>query len=87
MRQLLQGKLSPEDLDALCDLIFPDDNTAPMPAQDRRGRRQARDAMPSRAEILRRVAASGEVRAARVMKQHADLIKRFPGLKNARVGG
>jgi hypothetical protein len=85
VRQLLEGKLSPEDLEALCALIFPDD-TAPAPAQDRK--RQARDqrlTMPSRAEIMRRIAAAGEVRAARALKSHEALISRFPALKNARV--
>jgi hypothetical protein len=89
VRQLLEGKLSPEDLDALCDLIFPDDSAAPMPAADRK-RRMGRDqrlVMPSKAEILRRVAASGEIRAARAEKQYSDLCRRFPALKHARVGG
>jgi hypothetical protein len=88
VRMLLEGKLDQADIDALCALIDPDSDTAP--AQDRgRGRRQAHDSqrlvMPSRAEIMRRIAASGEVRAARVLKQHAALVARFPALKNARV--
>ena len=91
VRALLQGKLSPEDLDALCDLIFPDAD-APAPAALDRGKRgrQAHDrrpAMPSKAEIARRIAASGEVRAARAVKAHEALLQRFPALKNARVGG
>jgi hypothetical protein len=78
-------------LDALCDLIFPDAD-APAPAALDRGKRgrQAHDrrpAMPSKAEIARRIAASGEVRAARAVKAHEALLQRFPALKNARVGG
>jgi hypothetical protein len=91
VRALLEGKLDPADLDALCNLIFPDDtDTAPttMPAQDKRGRRMGRDqrlVMSSKAEILRRIAVSGEVRAARAVKSHEALVARFPALKNARV--
>ena len=42
VRQLLAGKLSPADLDALCNLLDPDDDTAPVPAQDRRANVQGR---------------------------------------------
>jgi hypothetical protein len=87
IRQLLEGKLDDADIDMLIKLIQPDDD-APAPAQDRKRGRQAHDrrpAMPSRAEILRRVSASGEVRAQRVLEQNAKLMERFPALKNARV--
>jgi hypothetical protein len=87
IHQLLAGKLDDADIDALCALLDPDKEPAP-PAQDRKRGRQAHDrrpAMPSRAEILRRVAASGEVRAQRVLEQNAKLMERFPALKNARV--
>jgi hypothetical protein len=82
---LLAGKLDDADIEALLALIEGPDDT---PAQDRKRGRQAHDrrpAMPSRAEILRRVAASGEVRAQRVLEQNAKLMERFPALKNARV--
>jgi hypothetical protein len=92
VRELLGGKLSLEDLDALCDLIFSDDtDTASMPAapapaaQDRGRRRQAADRMPSRATMERLVAEGAARRADRVLKQHADLVKRFPALASARV--
>ena len=83
VRQLLEGKLEPADLDALCDLIFGDDAPAPA-AQDRR-RRQARDAMPSRATMERLVAQGAANRAQRAMDEIANLSKRFPALKGARV--
>ena len=87
IHQLLEGKLDPADIEALLTLIEgPDTDTAPAPAQDRR--RQARDqrlVMPSKAEIMRRIAASGEVRAARAVQSHADLVRRFPALASARV--
>jgi hypothetical protein len=41
--------------------------------------------MPSKAEIMRRIAKSGEVRAERRMAEIRDLMTRFPALKNARV--
>ena len=88
VRQLLEGKLDQADIDALCDLIFPDEDPAP-PAQDRgRGRRQAHDrrpVMPSKATMQRLVAEGAVRRADRVLKQHADLMKRFPALRGARV--
>jgi hypothetical protein len=91
VRELLSGKLDPADLDALCNLIFGDDDApAPTPAQDRRGRRMGRDqrlAMPSRAMMEKLVAEGAARRADRVLKQHASLMDRFPALKNARVVG
>jgi hypothetical protein len=75
IHQLLAGKVDDADIETLLALIEGPDDT---PAQDRkRGGRQAHDrrpAMPSRAEILRRVAASGEVRAQRVLEQNAKLM-------------
>lgn len=88
IHQLLEGKLDPADIEALLTLIEGPDTDTAVPARDRRAR-QAHDSqrlvMPSRAEILRRVAASGEVRSARILKQHADLCRRFPALATARV--
>jgi hypothetical protein len=89
VRQLLEGKLDQADIDALCNLIFPDEE-APAPAQDRGRRRQAHDrrpVMPSRATMEKLVAEGAARRADRVLREHADLMKRFPALKNARVGG
>jgi hypothetical protein len=90
VRQLLEGKLDQADIDALCNLIFPDEE-APMPAQDRRGRRgrQAHDSqrLALDALIRQRVAESGTRRAAIAQKQYADLMQRFPALKSARVVG
>jgi hypothetical protein len=86
IRQLLEGKLDDADVEMLIKLIQPD-NDAPAPAQDKR-RRMGRDqrlVMPSKAEILRRIAVSGEVRAQRAQKQYTDLCQRFPALKSARV--
>jgi hypothetical protein len=87
IHQLLEGKLDPADIEALLTLIEgPDDTNTAVPAQDRK--RQARDqrlTMPSKAEILRRIAASGEVRAARAAKGYEALVARFPALKSARV--
>jgi hypothetical protein len=83
---LLEGKLDDADVEMLIKLIQPD-NDAPAPAQDKR-RRMGRDqrlVMPSKAEILRRIAVSGEVRAQRAQKQYTDLCQRFPALKSARV--
>jgi hypothetical protein len=92
VRQLLEGKLDPADLDALCNLIFGDDDAPAPAAQDRgkRGGRQAHDrrpAMPSKATVARLLAEGAARRAERVLKQHASLMDRFPALKNARVGG
>jgi hypothetical protein len=88
IRQLLEGKVDDADIAMLLQLIQPDDDApAPVAAQDKR-RRMGHDqrlVMPSRAEIARRIAASGEVRAARAVKSHEALISRFPALKNARV--
>jgi hypothetical protein len=92
VRQLLEGKLDDADLQMLIQLIEgPDDTgTAPAPAaQDRRGpRRQAHDGarkLAMDALIRQRVAESGPRRAAIAQKQVADLMVRFPALKNARV--
>jgi hypothetical protein len=89
VRQLLEGKLDPADLDALCNLIFGDDDAlAPAPAQDKRGRRMGRDqrlTLPSRATMERLVAEGAARRAARAIKSHEALVTRFPALKNARV--
>jgi hypothetical protein len=88
--QLLGGKLDDADIEMLLKLIEgPDDNTAPMSAQDRRlqahdGRRRMVLATDT-AEIRRRVAQSGVVRAERAQQQFSNLVKRFPNLKNARV--
>jgi hypothetical protein len=73
----------------LIQLIQPDEDTAAPAAQDKR-RRMGRDqrlVMPSKAEIARRIAASGEVRAQRAQQQYSDLCRRFPALKSARVAG
>jgi hypothetical protein len=88
VRQLLEGKLDPADLDALCDLIFGDDDAPAPAAQDkRRMGRDQRLAMPSKATVDRLLAEGAARRADRVLKQHASLMDRFPALKNARVGG
>jgi hypothetical protein len=98
VRQLLEGKLDPADLDALCNLIFSDDTdtasmpAAPAPAGQDRGKqgRQAHDrrpVMPSKATVDRLLAEGAARRADRVLQAHADLMKRFPALKNARVAG
>jgi hypothetical protein len=91
IRQLLEGKLDDADVEMLIKLIQPEDtDDAPAPAAQDKRRRMGRDqrlVMPSKAEILRRVAVSGEVRAQRAQKQYADLCQRFPALKSARVGG
>ena len=86
VRQLLEGKLSTEDLDALCNLLDPGSDTAPAPvAQDRGRRRQARDQIPSMPQMQRLVAQGAANRAQRVQDEIADLTKRFPALKTARV--
>ena len=65
---------------------YPDYNaTKPTNASQATGSATGDVDLPSRAEILRRVAASGEVRAQRVLEQNAKLMDRFPALKNARV--
>ncbi len=88
IHQLLEGKLDPGDIEALIALIEGPDDTVPV-AQDRRGRgRQAHDqrlVMPSKAEIMRRITKSGELRASASQQQFSNLVKRFPNLKNARV--
>jgi hypothetical protein len=78
--QLLAGKLEPADLEALIKLIQPDDDE-PMPAQAQ-DRRLALDAL-----IHRRLAQGAQIRARRARAELADLGKRFPALKNARVVG
>jgi hypothetical protein len=88
--QLLAGKVDDASIEMLIKLIEGDDtDTAPAPAaQDRRGRRMGHDqrlVMPSKAEIARRIAASGEIRAQRAVNAHEALVARFPALKNARV--
>jgi hypothetical protein len=88
VRELLSSKLSQEDLDQLCNLIFrADTGTAPgTVAQDRR--RQAHDrrpVMPSRAMMEKLVAEGAARRADRVLKQNADLMVRFPALRGSRV--
>ncbi len=87
IRQLLEGKLDDADIDMLIQLIQPDDNGTTMPAQDRGRRRQAADRMPSKATVDRLLAEGAARRADRVLKQHADLMKRFPALRGSRVVG
>jgi hypothetical protein len=92
IRQLLEGKLDDADIAMLIQLIEGPDETDPAPpAQDRGKRgRQAHDrlpVMPSKATVERLLAEGAARRAERVLQAHENLTKRFPALKNARVGG
>jgi hypothetical protein len=77
--ELLAGKLEPADLEALIRLIQPEEVGI---AQDRGRRGIALDAL-----MRRRVAEGAQTRARRVIAETADLTKRFPALKGARVVG
>ena len=73
------GELDDADIEALIALIEPEAANEPAPAQDRRRQNGlAHDA-------LRRHVSAGLAR--RTQAEIADLVGRFPALKNARVVG